>query len=285
MFAAKTYRDSNSFNKQTFNELSSVIEYAATAIDNLRSSDEIIRMNSRLSALNQQMLQSSKFATIGELAGAFAWEIDTPLQIIKANLQLLHSGVGDSQRRLQIITEQVGKITEVNKRLSNLALSPPSELSPSPFKLCSLIDEVLLFSGSHLQRDDIKVEKVYENTNIQILGFKHQIELVLLNLLLYARNTMPEGGLITIGVFNFNKNKVLVSIADNGNGINENEIEHLFEPTVQSSKNFGFNSGLFFIKNIIQQHKANFSVVSEVGKGTTYKIIFQLYANKSSKMK
>ncbi len=255
-------------------ELKSIAYSAAMSLDNILSYNKVAEMNERLSILYEQMIKSAKFATIGELAASFAWEIDNPLQIIKANLQLIESGVGNVKRRIEIINEQVDKISLVNQRLSNLAFSNPNDFIPIQFNLNSLVDEVLLFTNYQLQKDDIKIEKEFEENNFDILGYKPQLELVILNFILNARDSMPDGGTLTIGIFKSKTKSITLSFTDTGKGFDESELEHIFEPNFTpklSSKNIG--GWLFLAKNIIIQHNGSISVFSEVGKGSTFKIL------------
>jgi signal transduction histidine kinase len=279
MFFAKTTLDKEQISQSDLKTLSIITDYAAIALDNIKSSEEITKINRRLNVLNTQMLHSSKLASVGEIAGSIAKEIDNPLQIVNAHLQLLESGVGDKKRRIQIIKEQIGKISEITSRLSNFSETLPLDLNPTPVKISNLIDEVLLFSGSQLQRDAIIVEKEYDDESIEILGLKPQLEQVFLNILLFARDSMPEGGRINIGIYKFRDSRITINISDDGNGLSDIELNHIFEPVIPTEiirKGFG-TTGLFLTKNIIQQHKGNISVFSEISKGTTFKLQFPIF--------
>jgi len=277
VFAGFTSRKDEECDSNERLRLMALAETAAITLDNIRSAAEIVRMNKRLNILNRQMLQSSKLASIGELAGTVAHEINNPLQILLAHLQLLESGVGDPDRRMEVIKNQVYRISEITRRLLDFARSSPTEFTAVPTDICSVIDGVLLFVGSQLTRDAVQIVKEYEDTNIMIIGSKTHLEQVLLNLLLNARDAMIEGGTITIGVFHHDKRRVLITIADSGTGISEENLENIFEPffsTKQRGKGTGL--GLSISKSIIQQHKGSIDVVSSLGEGTTFKIILPL---------
>ncbi|MGA2298088.1 MAG: ATP-binding protein [FCB group bacterium] len=280
MFIARTSREPSTFALEDMNILKAISESAAIALDNIRSSEEIFNMNKRLSTLNKQMFYSSRLASIGELAGTIANEITNPLGIIKGHFKLLESGVGEQNMRYKIINKQIVLIDEIIKRLSAIAESSSADIPPSVINLANLADEVLLFTNSQLQRDNIKVEKEFDSTEITILGIKTQLEQVLLGILLNARDSMPDGGKISISIY---KNKTAnITISDNGIGISENELNDIFEPYYSmrpDKKSLGTN--IYMIKNIIEQHKGILSVNSEVGKGTSYKITLPLFKQKS----
>lgn len=277
VFAGFTTRKDEDCDSAEKNRLMILADTAAITLDNIRSAAEIVRMNKRLNILNRQMLQSSKLASIGELAGTVAHEINNPLQILLAHLQLLESGVGEPERRMEVIKNQVYRISEITRRLLDFARSSPTEFSAVPTDICALIDGVLLFVGSQLTRDGVQVAKEYEENEIMILGSKTHLEQVFLNLLLNARDAMMEGGTITIGVFKLDKRKALITVADTGAGITEENIGNIFEPfytTKQRGKGTGL--GLSISKSIIQQHKGSIDVVSAPGEGTTFKISLPL---------
>ncbi|MCX6154050.1 MAG: ATP-binding protein [Candidatus Kapabacteria bacterium] len=275
IFLAKTFKNKDSINFNELESLRTIAEAAAVALDNIKSSEEIKQMNMKLAGLNSQMLQSSKMASIGEIAGSISKEIDTPLKVLLGHLKLLQSGVGDQKRRIKVIVEQANKIDEINTRLSDLSVSANSEKSSEPIDLVSIIDEVLLFSGAQLMRDGIRVELEYQPDNYYINGFKPQLEQVFLSLLLHSRDSMPDGGIINIMIFE-SSGKINVTLTDDGTGYEQEVLNHIFEPLFfPKSEERRIGSELYMIKNIIMQHNGLISIASELGKGTKFKIVFK----------
>lgn len=273
VFIVHSSLEEPNFEQYELNALTMLAESAAIAIDNIRSSSEISRMNLRLNTLNKQMLQSAKLASIGELAGSISHEINNPLQILVGHIQLLESGVGDSTRRLQIIKEQVYRIGDITRRLLDFARAVPADMRPEQVNLVSLIEDVLLFTGSQLRRDGIEIERDFEKPEPIVSGMKAQLEQVILNLVINARDAMPDGGKLTIAVFRENNKFATVSIADNGCGIASEHIEHIFDPFFSSKPaGKGTGLGLSISREIISQHNGTISVASELRKGTTFKI-------------
>lgn len=260
------------------NEVTQYAEAALLAWDNIRSAAEIGQMNQRLADLNRQMLQSSKLASIGELAGSVAHEINSPLQILLAHLQLLESGVGDPERRLEIIKSQVNRIGEITRRLLDFARSSPIETGIEEVDARQIIDEVLLFVSSQLNRDGIRVACEIDDPAPIISGSKAHLEQVLLNLVLNARDAMPDGGAITIGAYSISSSRALLTIADTGIGISNENLPHIFDPFFTTKRRGkGTGLGLAITKTIIEQHRGSIEVASEYGKGTTFKIALPLY--------
>ena len=233
-------------------------------------------MNKRLGQLNKQMLQSSKLASIGELAGSVAHEVNNPLQILLAHLQLLESGVGSSERRIEIIKQQVYRISDITRRLLDFARNAPSETQLERVEVNFVINEVLFFINSQLNRDGIQIYTECEEPSPAISATKTQIEQVLLNLMLNARDAMPDGGTITI-TSSTEKNRAFITIADTGIGIPEDQIASIFEPFYSTKpQGKGTGLGLSIVKTITAQFRGEIMVSSQDGKGTTFKLAFPL---------
>jgi signal transduction histidine kinase len=258
-----------------FAEISSQQENVAIAIDNLRSSEQMRSMNEKLSALNKQMLRTSKLASVGELTQAISKEMSTPLQIIKANLKLIKDGVGDHTRRIDIVCKEVGRIAELNSKLNNFGDQIIAEKSPEQIDVCDLFEDLLNIASSQFLRDGIYIETNYEAHGLFFLASKSQMQQAILNILFFSRDTMPDGGKISIVVSN-NKNKYInILISDNGIGIDENYVSKVFDPAFSDhSSETKIKRGLFLVKNMVEQHNGRISVLSEVGKGTAFRLSF-----------
>lgn len=250
---------------------------AAIAIDNLISREEIVKMNSKLNSINRQMIESSKMASFGEIATSISGEINNSIQIIQANIGLIESGVGSPEQRFKIIKQQVESINVINKRLISLS-SSGHETKNTSVNLVSIIDDVLLFSNTQFRRDGIILQKEIEDGEFRISGSKAQLEQAILNILLFSRDNLDEGGKINIGLYKTRGEKINLIISDNSIGLSEEELKNIFEPIV-SSQNKSW-TGLYLAKNIIAQHKGKIEIISELRKGITYKITLPKYNNK-----
>ncbi len=254
--------------------LTVLAESAAIAIDNIRSSKEISRMNNRLNSLNQQMVRSAKLASIGELAGSIAHEINNPLQILLGHIQLLESGVGDPGRRIKIVARQVDRIGEITQRLLDFARNVPVDSQPAPLDLNEAVERVLQFVGAQLQRDGIDVEFEPEAGPKICNGIRSQLEQVILNIILNARDAMPDGGKLTMALFEEGNNRLCLTIADTGLGIRRENLAQIFDSFFTTKPaGRGTGLGLSISRQIVEQHDGEISLVSEYGKGTTFRIV------------
>ncbi len=277
VFMARTSRQPNEFTDEDIQYLTSSASRTAIALDNIRSSNEIAKMNKRLASLNEQMLESTKMASIGELTAAIAGELETPVKMIAGHLDLLESGLGDQKRRLQIIREQLEKITNITSGLANLAKTSGREAQPAEINICSMINEALLFSGYQLQRDGISIDKEFEDESLTIKGSRSRIEQALLNLLLQIRDLSPEADKITIGVYKTGKDKVSLLVKDNGPGMDNDELNNILSSGELDDEEKSKTSAFMTVKNIIEEHSGSIEIFSEVGRGTTYKILLPVY--------
>ncbi|MCX6147948.1 MAG: ATP-binding protein [Candidatus Kapabacteria bacterium] len=268
----RTSKDKDLFNETELNELSLIAEYAAYATDNLRGKVEIEKMNHKLSGLSHQMLETSRMATIGELTTSISKEFENPLKIIKGNLDLIDKGVGNQTRRLDIIKEQIEKMMQVQSKILSISTVDFEEIEEK-LNICTVIDNILMISESQFVEEDIKVIKNYSNKNFEILFVKSQFEQVVLNLLFNSKERFVDGGEITISVFDHRKNSLIFSITDNSIGYSDDELNNIFEPDF--STNFGNKAGLglYLAKSIVTKYKGKINVVSDLNKGTTYRII------------
>jgi len=211
------------------------------AIDNIRSAEEIQKMNRRLQELNRQLLQSAKLASLGELAATVAHEINNPLQILLGHVQLLENGIGDPKARIRIIKQQVYRIRDITQHLLQLARSIPSESPPEPVNVVQVLRSVLSFLSAQLQRDGIELVTEFEMAECWVLGNALQLEQVFMI------------------------------------GIPEEHLPKIFDPfftTKPPGKGTGL--GLAIARDIILNHHGHISVSSEVGKGTSVRILLPI---------
>ncbi len=250
---------------------------ATVAVDNLISKEEIVNMNRKLSSINKQMIESSKMASFGEIASSISGEISNSIKIIQANIDLIESGVGSPENRFKIIKQQIESINVINKRLINLS-STSTESKGSSVNLISVIDDILLFSNTQFQRDGIILQKEIEEGEFKIFGSKAQLEQAILNILLFSRDNLDEGGKIKIGLYRSRAEKLNLIISDSSIGLSPDELKDVFEPLVSDQNKS--RTGLYLAKNIISQHKGKIEIISELRKGITYKISLPKYNNK-----
>jgi two-component system NtrC family sensor kinase len=275
-----SHQSSDYFNDNNLQMLRSVGEQAALAVRNAQlhadlqsyaqNLESMVEVRTReLRMAQDQLLQSEKLAALGRLAAGIAHEVNNPLQPI---LNCLEVAIEDVQRGqtvdlegLQVAESEVQRIKTIVSRL--LDFSRPSAEVRIPVDLHELVQEVLILTNKQLERMNIEVQ-----TNLlpvkNVVGSPTQLKQVLLNLVLNAMESMPNGGQIKIETHP-QSNGVSISVVDTGSGMSEETKTRIFEP-FYSTKGEGTGLGLSVSYGIIQGHGGHIDVESKPDQGSRF---------------
>ena len=255
--------------------LTTLASQAAIAIENARLFDDLNRAYKELATTQAQLFQSAKLSAIGELAAGVAHEISNPLTTIIGDIQLLLQKMKPGQPGYESAKAIERAGWRANKVIRNLlSFSRQEEYDFAPTDINDTIESALSLIAYQIERANIRIDKDLASDLPPVLASAHHLEEVWINLLLNARDAIPEGqeGEIRISSRLDKPSRSLrVLISDNGCGIRPEHLERLFEPfftTKDRSKGTGL--GLYISYNIIEQHRGSIQVESEVGKGTTF---------------
>lgn len=237
--------------------------------------------------LEQQLLHAQKMEAIGRLAGGVAHDFNNMLTVIisYSELVLRRSDV-DERSRLRI--EEIKKAGERAALLTQqlLTFSRKQVMAPSTLDLNLVLAEM----DQMLRRligEDIDLQLALAPESCWIKADPVQVEQVIMNLVINARDAMPTGGSIVISSQKVRRTAqshrlqpaldvteyVLLAVADNGTGMDEETQTRIFEPfftTKAAGKGTGL--GLSMVFGIVQQHNGYIEVDSVVGRGTTFHI-------------
>jgi signal transduction histidine kinase len=228
--------------------------------------------------LRQQLLQAQRLSSVGALASSVAHEFNNILTTIinYAKLGLKHTT--DEACRTQAL-EKILKGSQRAATIVNSMLgfarnqSSHRELTD----LVALVEEALVLTEKDLSKHRIQVDKRYHGRP-QAPVVPGQIEQILLNLIINARQAMPRGGRLTIEVReNVPTQMVEIRITDNGVGIPPEQLRLIFEPFYTTKEpdehgHGGTGLGLSVCRQIIEQHQGRIRVESLVGKGSTFTV-------------
>jgi two-component system cell cycle sensor histidine kinase/response regulator CckA len=241
---------------------------------------------SERSRLEAQLQQSQKVEAIGQLAGGIAHDFNNMLTAILGHAERAAGAVDPVARAASIdgITAAGSSAAALTRQL--LAFSRRQVMQPKVVD----IRRSLLSLESMLHRvlgDDVTLEATIEPDLSRIVVDPSQIEQVLLNLAINARDAMPGGGTVSIAASNVEVDDayatarpglvpgpyVELSVTDTGTGMDEETRTHIFEPFF-TTKTDGTGLGLATTFGIVKQSDGYISVYSEPGRGTTFRLLF-----------
>jgi two-component system NtrC family sensor kinase len=231
----------------------------------------------RLDAAQAQLLQSAKLAAVGELAASVAHEINNPLYAARNSLYLVGQELPDDAPQrvfLDIAQSELGRIARIITRMRDFYRPARDELETTDVN--DLLDETIELVRTHLRHGQVMVVRALDPLVSPITAHADQVRQVFLNVMLNACDAMPGGGVLTVTTSPAGGRApaggVLIAIADDGTGIAPEHLPHLFEP-FYTTKPQGTGLGLAISAHIITQHGGGITVESELGIGTTFRIV------------
>ncbi len=224
----------------------------------------------------QQLMNAEKLTVTGRLARTIAHEVRNPLTNINLSVEHLKDEPADEHEMyFDIITRNSERINQLITELLNS--SKPAELKLDKYPVHKLLDETLELAIDRLRLKEISLEKNYCPENIVIYMDADKLKTALLNLVINAIEAMEPGkGILKISCLVIH-HRCIITIEDNGAGIEKENLEHLFEP-FYSKKSQGMGLGLTATQNIILTHKGTIDVESDPGIGTKFSIGFLMNA-------
>jgi signal transduction histidine kinase len=250
-------------------------ENISVAISAIEKQKELVIANSKLFELSRMALLSARNASIGEITAAIASEFSLPIRVINTNLELLKSGVGDTNIRFEIIKTQLNKISDVIQKLLNLSETYSGNMSVERINVVETIDDVLFFISSQFNRNGIEISKKNVSTEPFIYCSKPIFEQILMNLLLVLKDNMTDNGRIDINVFDEKRATVSILISGDGNGIPQYFDQSGFLPELLDDKDYyKVELSLELISSLIKEIGGKIKITSIPYNGTTVKITF-----------
>ena len=234
-------------------------------------------------SIEQQWRQAQKMEAIGRLAGGIAHDFNNLLQIILGSCETMMESIGDKRvllRDIGIVQDSASSAASLTQQL--LAFSRKQRAQPRTIDLGQLLQrcEKMLSVAVGNERG---LSVVLDEEASTVRADEGQMQQVLMNLTVNARDAMPEGGRLTVRLRNewigaglpglVPGRYVTLSVSDTGVGMDENTLEHIFEPFYTTKEmSGGTGLGLSIVYGIVTQSGGVISVDSKVGSGTTFTI-------------
>jgi PAS domain S-box-containing protein len=247
--------------------------------------------------LEQQLLQAQKMESVGRLAGGVAHDFNNLLTVILSYTTILSRSVGQDHPfcgDLQEIERAARRATDLTRQL--LAFSRKQVMQPRVMDL----NQVVAAAERMLRRligEDIELVNIPGTALGKVFSDPGQIEQVIMNLAVNARDAMARGGRLTIETANVQLTAeyasthrdvrpgpyVMLAVTDSGEGMNAETKSHIFEPFFTTKKEKGTGLGLSTVYGIVHQSGGHIWVYSEPGHGTTFKIYLPFATGEETK--
>ena len=241
-------------------------------------------------ALQEQLYHTQKMDAIGKLAGGFAHDFNNMLAGVMGQLEMMLAKEDDpsKEQKIQKILEACKKSAGIISNILNF--SRKASLIKGPIFVVKAINEVLEISKSTLHKN---IQFIFDSDllGLKIFGDENKFHSTLLNIVLNAQDSMPDGGNIIIEINTHNNLNYLpncdsgidISIKDNGCGMSKETMDKAFEPFF-TTKPLGKGTGLGLSSayGIVNEMCGEIQLESEIGAGTIVKIRLPIYAEDES---
>ena len=240
--------------------------------------------------LQGQLFQSQKMEAVGTLAGGLAHDFNNMLQVIQGLLDVILSSPDLPPDEIRSILKDMEKATasgaELIKGMMVFVRKTPLELRP--IELNKLVAQTKSMLARSIPKM-IEIDLLLDDDLWTIKAAPNQIDQILMNLAINARDAMPDGGRLTIKTENITLDDeycifdslakpgryALITVSDTGTGMNKETASHIFEPfftTKEADKGTGL--GLAVVYGIVEQHGGRIICDSAPSVGTTFRIYF-----------
>ncbi len=241
--------------------------------------NEIRELKEQIEMLQEQLMQAQRLTALGELTGTTTHEFNNILTTIinYAKLGLRHKDEATRNKSFDKILAAANRAAKVTATVLAVAKNRKRHFEPTP--LVSLVEDSLLLLEREMNKYKITVEKNFAPAIPDVLADGNRIQQVLLNLLINARQAMPDGGRLLLKISYDEENEMVdFVIRDFGCGIPADQLPRIFDRFFSTktgpdeSGKGGSGLGLASCKSIIEQHRGMIRVESSEGVGTAFTI-------------
>jgi len=244
----------------------------------LNNKDQLKRIEEEFKNSKTKLIQSNKLASLGEIAAGIAHEINQPLQVICIHADMcldnLHNGHFHLvEKSVKAIVTQTDRIEKIVKQVGSFGRD--SELDNYRSEQPNVIfNNVISIIDNQYKHDNVQLRQVISPLLPSIFCNKTQIEQVLINLLINARDSVENSEKkVVFFKAHAQNHQLYIQISDSGTGIDPNKINDIFTPFYTTKPlGKGTGLGLSISYSIIHQHKGEIKVSSEIGNGSIFTV-------------
>ena len=258
------------FSNEEIRILSALAELSAIAIEKARLYERVVDVE-------EQLRQNEKLAALGLLAAEVAHEIRNPLTVMKLLYHSLDLKFPDNDPRAKDARIIDAKIEHLNTIVEQiLAFARTTEPQFAPVNLNSLVDELGLLVRHKLANQNVRLNVRLKPDLPVVMGDAPQLEQAFLNLILNAVEAMPAGGTLTIKSRASRLPRsspaathVVLEFKDTGGGMSPEVQKRAFKTVLNTAKTKGTGLGLAIVGRIVETHRGEVRIKSQLGHGTT----------------
>jgi PAS domain S-box-containing protein len=225
--------------------------------------------------LEEQLQQREKLSSIGLLAAGVAHEINTPLTGVSSYTQMLLGMLAETDPKhalLQKIRRQTDRATGIVSNLLNFSRTGGAT-DFAEVNLNRVLEDTLQLLEPQLRHSQVELRREYAEDLPPVYGNAGKLQQVFTNLLLNARDALPDGGAVRLRTVCDDDEAVTIEVADDGIGIAPENVARIYDPFF-TTKGVGRGTGLGLAVSygIVQEHSGHITVESAPGRGTTFRI-------------
>lgn len=242
---------------------------------------QVQELQQQVRQLQTQLMQAQKMSAVGSLASSITHEFNNILTTVinYAKMGIRHKDVATREKAFDKILAAGQRASKITTGM--LSYARPQSDRREPMDLINLVEDVLVLVEKDLQRYRIRVETRFEGRPWASVN-SGQVQQVLLNLIINARQAMANGGNLTVAVRSDGAAGLAeIMVRDTGSGIPAEKLKKIFEPffttkEVDSQGQGGTGLGLSLAKDVMESHGGRIRVESAVGAGTCFTLKFPL---------
>ena len=270
-----------------FNNMLDKLQAANTELENWSKQLEykVQKKSEELSAAQNEMIHIERIASLGKLSASVAHELNNPLSGILVytklvSRQLRKEDLSTEKRQtilqhLQFVENEVVRCGDIVKGLLDFSKKDQDNFEAK--HLHNVLKETSNIILHSIKIANISLITNYGATNDLILCNPAQLKQAFIAILVNATEAITENGEIVIETRNEDEKTIRLEITDNGSGITEENLKHVFEPFFSTKhQTSGIGLGLAIVHGIVQNHNGKIDITSNVGNGTTISITFSI---------
>lgn len=237
-----------------------------------REVEEALR---QLRRAQEELVRSERLAVTGRMTAQLSHEINNPIHNIQSLLETsLRKVDGNPQAKelIGVALDEVTSMSKLTRQMLEFYRGSVMEFEKNAVDMRDLLLEIVRSNEDALHKQNIAFVLELPSSLPAVLGSRDKLKQVFLNLIINARDAMPQGGTITIGA-RIAQGSMRVDVTDTGTGIAPEHLDRIFDAFFTTKKEVsGVGLGLSVSYGIMQQHNGSISVKSAVDKGTTFTI-------------